>query len=74
MPAHLTIVPKAGGEQPRPSGVVCPVCSDHFGFRFRPLVTIKPAPALRLASGSIVIDDPTVICAICAERGIETVL
>lgn len=58
----------------RAGGVECPRCSEFFGFLFRPTVSIKPQRALRLSTGTIVIENPTVVCAICADRGVETIL
>lgn len=43
-------------------------------MRYLAPVTIRPQPALRMASGTIVIENPVVICATCADRGVETIL
>lgn len=73
MKGGLALVAKPGLVH-RPTGVICPVCTQFFGFDFRPMVTIQPTHCLVLSSGSLVIDNPVIVCAQCRERGVETIL
>lgn len=73
MKGGLALVVKPGLVH-RPTGVVCPTCTSHFGFEFRPKVTIQPQHCFVLASGSVVIDNPVIVCAQCRDRGVETIL
>jgi hypothetical protein len=66
--------PQPGSHDHHPAGVTCASCTAHYGFTFRPTVTIRPQRAMRLPSGAILIENPTVLCAQCQARGIETVL
>jgi len=58
----------------RPVRLRCPACSDRLGVDHRPRVTIRPQHALVLASGTVILENPTIVCATCAGRGVETVL
>lgn len=73
MKPHLALVVTPAAPH-RPTGVICPVCTSFFGFPFRPKVSIQPTECFVLASGSVVIDNPVIVCAQCRERGVETIL
>ncbi len=58
----------------RPVRLTCAPCSELLGVTHRPRVTIRPVHALVTAAGTIIIENPVILCATCLNRGVETVL